>query len=123
MNKAPHEYKYDEVIPTIPASVCTKCGYAVFSRANHDFRWCPCQSIAVDGGFSSYGGRGVFTDEPPGVLDIPLNLTRRQLYDDWNTKTDQFGLVKLTKKQLDTVLDELLNEIKTLEKDSDLQNT
>jgi len=29
---------------------CLKCGHIVESLHRHDFVWCPCKSIAVDGG-------------------------------------------------------------------------
>lgn len=29
---------------------CLKCGDVVESVARHDFRWCKCRSVAVDGG-------------------------------------------------------------------------
>ena len=32
------------------AARCRKCGTVVESRHRHDFVWCACQSIFVDGG-------------------------------------------------------------------------
>lgn len=29
---------------------CLKCGDIIESYSRHDFRWCSCQSCAVDGG-------------------------------------------------------------------------
>lgn len=29
---------------------CLKCGDIIQSTHRHDFRWCSCQSVAVDGG-------------------------------------------------------------------------
>ena len=29
---------------------CLKCGKTIYSTDRHDFKWCQCQSIAVDGG-------------------------------------------------------------------------
>lgn len=29
---------------------CKKCGDVVQSMHTHDFRWCKCQSVAIDGG-------------------------------------------------------------------------
>lgn len=31
---------------------CTRCGAVIESEHVHDFKWCPCQSCAVDGGKS-----------------------------------------------------------------------
>jgi len=33
---------------------CLKCGDVIRSKNRHDFRWCSCKSVAVDGG-SWYG--------------------------------------------------------------------
>ncbi len=29
---------------------CKKCGDVIESNSVHDFKWCSCQSVAVDGG-------------------------------------------------------------------------
>ena len=29
---------------------CKKCGDIIESKSRHDFVWCKCQSVAVDGG-------------------------------------------------------------------------
>jgi hypothetical protein len=29
---------------------CNKCGTLIKSESRHDFVWCPCKSVAVDGG-------------------------------------------------------------------------
>lgn len=29
---------------------CRKCRTVIVSRHRHDFQWCPCKSVAVDGG-------------------------------------------------------------------------
>ena len=29
---------------------CKKCGDIIESKTRHDFKWCSCKSIAVDGG-------------------------------------------------------------------------
>lgn len=37
---------------------CTKCGDVIESKYTHDFRWCNCKNIFVDGGleYSRIGG-------------------------------------------------------------------
>ena len=32
------------------AAKCKKCGDVIESVSRHDFKWCKCESIAVDGG-------------------------------------------------------------------------
>ncbi|MGE7891638.1 DUF7695 domain-containing protein [Bacillus cereus] len=29
---------------------CKKCGTVIESKYRHDFKWCPCKTVAVDGG-------------------------------------------------------------------------
>ena len=31
---------------------CKKCGEIIESTCTHDFKWCKCHSVAVDGGHS-----------------------------------------------------------------------
>lgn len=31
---------------------CSKCGDRPYSAHRHDFKWCKCKSVAVDGGMS-----------------------------------------------------------------------
>lgn len=31
---------------------CNRCGQNVYSWTRHDFKWCPCRSVAVDGGLA-----------------------------------------------------------------------
>lgn len=29
---------------------CLQCGDAIYSKYTHDFKWCKCDTVAVDGG-------------------------------------------------------------------------
>jgi hypothetical protein len=67
---------------------CRTCGVTVYSRAGHDFRWCPCKSLAVDGGphylrVSGYG-------DP---VQLEIDATETELYHDWNYAVDRYGWV------------------------------
>jgi tRNA(Ile2) C34 agmatinyltransferase TiaS len=55
---------------------CLACGQTVESLSRHDFRWCPCGTIAVDGGseylrrvgnLDKYEELSEETDDPPPV--------------------------------------------------------
>lgn len=37
-------------IVTLNKCQCKKCGDIIESKHTHDFKWCKCKSIAVDGG-------------------------------------------------------------------------
>lgn len=84
----------------INAIKCLKCGDVIYSRANHDFRFCTCGNCAVDGGFDYTRIIG----DPKRLecteinVDIPGCKTdaevKRKLYDDWNRSIDKYGLIK-----------------------------
>lgn len=40
---------------------CLKCGTIMKSYTRHDFKWCPCENIFVDGGddYLRFGGPGM----------------------------------------------------------------
>jgi hypothetical protein len=35
---------------TVAGIICRKCGDVIWSRHRHDFRWCSCKTVAIDGG-------------------------------------------------------------------------
>lgn len=82
---------------------CPMCKVAVFSRANHDFRWCACDSKKNEGGFVDGGhmdDKGIFGPfRVGGTLMsgekkiIELDVTEKDLYDDWNLSTNKYGRV------------------------------
>lgn len=76
----------------INAIKCKTCKDTIFSRARHDCRSCSCGEIYVDGGFD-YTRVG-FTEAPPDSLEIEIEQTKKELYNDWATKKDKFGIIK-----------------------------
>ena len=83
---------------TVAAIICPKCEHGVFSRARHDFRWCPCGGSAIDGGFDYMKVNWPQDQKPPEVIHVEINSTREQLYDDWNRSLNNFG--RLTPEQM-----------------------
>jgi hypothetical protein len=79
-------------IMKINAIQCDKCGDIVFSRARHDMRWCNCGEVAIDGGFD-YTKISYITSSPKRV-EIEVNATKAELYNDWNNRIDDYGLIK-----------------------------
>ena len=79
---------------TIHGIKCKKCGDIIYSRANHDFRWCSCHSVAVDGGQNGFGS---ITGSAKNweFIKVEVNTTLKYLYDDWNTGRNKFGLIKV----------------------------
>ena len=86
-NKAPIKVK---------AAKCPTCKDLIFSRARHDYHSCSCNEIAIDGGFDYI--RMAFKDIMPEIIEIEINATKKQLYDDWNLRENKFGTIKDSKK-------------------------
>lgn len=76
---------------------CKKCGDTIYSRTRHDMRWCSCKSIAIDGGFDYIKVAG--EEEDIENKEINVNVSKKDLYDDWNKKKDKYGLIKETRKE------------------------
>ena len=77
----------------ISAIKCKDCDDVIYARARHDYRECSCGSVAIDGGFD-YVKVG-FKVTPPGNIEINLkNMTKKKLFDDWNSGRDNYGKIK-----------------------------
>jgi hypothetical protein len=76
----------------ITAHRCSTCKDVLYSRATHDFRTCGCGKTSVDGGFDYT--RLVFKKEKPEAVEVDVNVTKDQLYDDWNNRINKYGIVK-----------------------------
>jgi len=75
----------------VTAFKCPTCSSIIFSRTRHDYRWCPCRTIAVDGGLDY--ARVVYNDTIPESVSLTVIASKEQLYDDWNKRVDKFGIV------------------------------
>lgn len=76
--------------------VCPVCKDEIYSRANHDFHYCSCGAVAVDGGFDYL--RYVYNETKPEVVVREVNASKKELFQDWNHRRDKFGFIKpLTK--------------------------
>jgi len=74
------------------AIICPNCNDTIFSRARHDFHWCSCKEVAIDGGFDYV--RTSFKNYLPQKIELEINVTKQELYDDWNQRIDKFGIIK-----------------------------
>lgn len=81
----------------VTVAICPSCGYSIFSRSRHDFRWCPCKEIAIDGGADYV--KLSFKNQPPKTVEIEVNTTIKELYDDWNLGKNKFGVYKEKKEK------------------------
>lgn len=80
----------------ITTVTCSKCAVEIYSRARHDYHACYCGHTQVYGGFDypKYGWNPA--DKKPTTRIRYIAVTRRELYDDWNTGLDKYGF--FTKK-------------------------
>lgn len=80
----------------ITALKCPKCRDLIYSRAVHDFHYCTCGSVSIDGGFD-YCRMGHSKDlkfDDLKWVDVKVKATKHELYQDWNCHTDKFGVIK-----------------------------
>lgn len=78
----------------IRALKCKKCNCIIYSRANHDMKWCKCKSCAIDGGqqndFYTVSGKS----ENYELIDLDIDTTIEELYNDWNKGFNKLGLIE-----------------------------
>lgn len=79
----------------VNAIKCKNCNTIIYSRAEHDFHWCPCGKCAVDGGFEYFkivGNREDWEVVDFDVLEnVPVGEAKNILYGDWNFNENKFG--------------------------------
>lgn len=80
----------------VSAITCPNCGDIIFSRTRHDHHSCSCGSVSIDGGFDYM--RIHFTQEvnPEHIkhLTLELDITKQDLFNDWNSSTDKYGVIR-----------------------------
>lgn len=74
----------------ISAIRCLSCKDIIFSRVIHDHRYCSCGKCFIDGGFDYVRIGGDQWEHMP----IEVKTTKKELFDDWNTGADKYGLFK-----------------------------
>ncbi len=82
---------------TVSAIRCAKCGDIIFSRAVHDFHWCSCNTIAIDGGFDYTkinGDQKYFLD----MFTIKIDALKIDLYNDWNYNENKYGRIGINEQ-------------------------
>ena len=74
---------------------CPVCEEWVYSRAQHDMKYCKCKALAVDGG---HYDKDIWTAQRflgnVEIISKTITLkgvTEKMLYDDWNNDTNLYG--------------------------------
>jgi hypothetical protein len=85
---------------------CEECGDLIFSRALHDYHYCSCGKLGIDGGISEAGIMEVGKNsdnyvrlitngsQNPKSKVIEIPQTRKELFDDWNEGEDKYGIIR-----------------------------
>lgn len=84
---------------------CKTCGDTIISRAHHDCNFCSCDpmgvmidgcSIADDDGYIRMGGN------PENMIRniIRMDITKQELYNDWNHRIDKYKKLNLSDYQI-----------------------
>lgn len=77
---------------------CPECKEEFYSRAQHDFITCKCNKSSLDGGHINNGiwipMRLIGSIIGGKRRIIKLEVTEKELYDDWNYSTDKYGRLK-----------------------------
>ena len=81
----------------IKAIQCPNCKDVIFSRTRHDYRSCGCDAIGIDGGFDYF--KMSFKGKVPKELEINVDATRQELFNDWNNGNDKFGIINKQDKE------------------------
>jgi hypothetical protein len=75
--------------------ICKNCNNFIYSRTTHDFRWCPCGKVAVDGGMDYL--KIVGNQEDFSFAREEIDATEDDLINDWNTGKDKYGIIPADK--------------------------
>jgi len=84
----------------VSAVICPQCKAIIFSRARHDFRSCPCGTISIDGGFDYTKLTSNLNSSVPKIFTLSIEQTPMELYDDWNTGADKYGVLPGRKSKI-----------------------
>ena len=93
LKKMAHDIKPTKVY----AIKCADCEDIIYSRAVHDYNCCTCGKIAIDGGFDYH--KIAFSDKKPEAMEISIDASRREMYDDWNRSKNKYGRIKPKKRK------------------------
>ena len=71
---------------------CKICGDIIYSRARHDFHYCSCGNVFVDGGQHNHMRFG-WTQKKISVITVDVGVSYKKLYNDWNKGIDKYGWI------------------------------
>jgi len=80
----------------VSAFECEKCGDIIYSRDTHDFHYCTCGDIAIDGGFDYV--KVSYKTKMPKLVFKHISATKKELFNDWNNRINKFGVIHKKKE-------------------------
>ena len=86
----------------VTAVFCKKCNTLVYSRARHDFRYCECGDVAIDGG-RNYTKVSYNKDSDFLKKNITIFLSDIDIYNDWNDQINKLGSLKLSIEEFEKI--------------------
>jgi basic membrane lipoprotein Med (substrate-binding protein (PBP1-ABC) superfamily) len=85
------------------AATCLSCGDYIFSRHRHDFVYCTCGSIAVDGGqeyLRRVGDPEVYVDMTWSIDDAIYKACAEAVQDAIDTDRNKYGIANAVMRKL-----------------------
>ena len=73
---------------------CLICYDTIYSRARHDFHYCSCGAVFIDGGFD-YMRIGYDKKENYEMTEIEVDTTKQILYNDWSRGINKYGTIRV----------------------------
>lgn len=83
---------------------CSKCKQEIYSRARHDFISCKCKKLMLDGGHYDDSHLLWVPERLIGEITadkriVNIDVAPKQLYNDWNTNINKYGVYKDGKRK------------------------
>lgn len=73
---------------------CPECLDIIYSRARHDFHYCSCKGVFIDGGFDYKRCGGIHSLRAKHFNKFIMGVDKKDLYDDWSNRKDKYGVIK-----------------------------
>jgi len=73
---------------------CRICQATIYSRARYDFHWCPCRSVAIDGGNDYVKISFTTLMDFEQIPNYDTGVSEKVLFNDWSKRRDKYGIVK-----------------------------
>ena len=70
---------------------CPNCKDIIYSRAHHDFHYCSCTQVAIDGGFDYVR---ILGNNTKTFSKFIIGVNRDDLFNDWNENINKYGCIK-----------------------------